>query len=202
MALPVNCSRSRGRATGRYVALVRGVNVGGKSVLPMSELVKVFTAAGCAQVQTYIQSGNVVFAATPACAARLAGAVSDAIEARFGFRPAVILRTPDELADVAAGNPFLRRRAASPDVDADVKTLHVAFLADRPDARRAANLNPARSPGDEFHLQGREVYLRYAAGAGKTKLTNDYFESVLGTPSTLRNWRTVLKLAEMSDAPS
>ena len=164
----------------------------------MSGLVEFFTAAGCARVQTYIQSGNVVFTATPACAKRLADAVSGAIAARFGFRPAVVFRTADEMADVAASNPFLRRGGAG--TEADVKALHVAFLADRPDPRRAAGLDPARSPGDELHLRGREVYLRLAAGAGQTKLTNAYLESTLGTPSTLRNWRTVLKLAELSGA--
>jgi uncharacterized protein (DUF1697 family) len=76
--------------------------------------------------------------------------------------------------------------------------LHVAFLAEKPDARRVAALDPARSPGDSFKVRGREVYLYLANGAGKTKLSNGYLESTLGTTSTMRNWRTVLKLSEMA----
>jgi uncharacterized protein (DUF1697 family) len=175
------------------VALLRGINVGGKNMLPMSELVDMFAAAGCADVRTYIQSGNVVFAATPACARRIPGQISQRIEKDFGFRPAVIIRTAEELSQVVAANPFLRR-GASPE------SLHVAFLLEAP--ARIDTLDPDRSPGDSFIVQGQEIYLCLPNGVGRTKLSNDYFESKLATKSTLRNWRTVLKLLELSSSRS
>ena len=174
-----------------YIALLRGINVGGKNMLPMRDLTRMFDGAGCADVRTYIQSGNVVFTATPACAKRLADDVAAEVEKRFGFRPGVVLRTADEIAKVAANNPLIGEGA-------DIRLLHVAFLAEKPDARRAAALDPARSPGDVFNVRGREVYLYLANGAGKTRLSNAYLESKLGTTSTMRNWRTVLKLSEMA----
>lgn len=177
-----------------YVALLRGINVGGKNMLPMSQVAKVFIEAGCTDVRTYIQSGNVVFAATPGCAKRVPHLVSAGIAERFGFRPALVVRTADEIGRVASGNPFLRP-------DADAGSLHVAFLAEAPDRQRIAALDPERSPGDSFELRGREIYLCLPNGVARTKLTNNYFDSTLATTSTLRNWRTVLKLLEMMQTP-
>ncbi|MDB5354950.1 MAG: hypothetical protein JWN24_1403 [Phycisphaerales bacterium] len=182
-------SRSKGAST--YVALLRGINVGGKNMLPMTELVTIFGDAGCAEVRTYIQSGNVVFAAKPDCAKRVAGSVSEQVGTKFGFNPVLVMRTADELAKVVRTNPFL-----ASGVDAEL--LHVAFLADAPDPARIASLDPRRSPGDSFTVIGREIYLSLPNGVGKTKLTNAYFDSKLATTSTLRNWRTVLKLIEMT----
>ena len=179
------------RTPSTYIALLRGINLGGHRIVKMDQLRKTFEELGFADVKTYIQSGNVVFAAKAACAKRLADDVAQAVEKRFGFRPGVVLRTADEIANVAANNPLLGEGA-------DERLLHVAFLAEKPDARRIAALDPARSPGDSFNVRGREVYLCLANGAGKTKLSNAYLESTLGTTSTMRNWRTVLKLSEMA----
>ena len=176
-----------------YVALLRGVNVGGNNLLPMRDLAKLFTAAGCDRVSTYIQSGNVVFSATADVAARVPAAVGDAVERRFGFRVPIVIRTTDELRDVIRVNPFLDRGA-------DPSALYVAFLADAPSARSIATLDPKRSPPDAFEVRGREIYLHYAKGAGKTKLTNAYFDSKLDTISTARNWRTTQKLLELLTA--
>jgi uncharacterized protein (DUF1697 family) len=184
---------SPGAKIGVYVALMRGVNVGGKNRLPMKDLAAIFAGAGCADVVTYIQSGNVVFRATDACAARVPAAVAKAVADRFAFRSPVVMRSAAELRAVARGNPY---RKAGADVDA----LHVLFLADCPAAARVAELDPHRSPPDEFQVRGREVYLRCPNGVGRSKLTVGYFDSKLSTTSTLRNWRTVLKLVEMSGA--
>jgi uncharacterized protein (DUF1697 family) len=184
---------SPGAKTGVYVALMRGINVGGKNRVPMKDLAAMFAGAGCADVVTYIQSGNVVFRATDACAARVPAAVAKAIADRFTFRSPVVMRSAAELRSVARGNPFLK-------TGADVDALHVLFLADRPSAAHVAELNPHRSPPDVFQVRGREVYFRCPNGVGRSKLTNAYFDSKLATTSTLRNWRTVLKLVELSGA--
>jgi uncharacterized protein (DUF1697 family) len=176
-----------------YVAFLRGINVGGKNRLPMKDLVAMLDEAGGRDVQTYIQSGNAVFRATEACAARIPDAIAKRVADRLGFRAPVVMRTAGELRAIARGNPFLR-------AGADPKALHVMFLADLPTPARIAALDPGRSPPDEFAARGREIYLRCPNGVGRSKLTNQYFDTKLATTSTMRNWRTVLKLVEMTGA--
>jgi len=174
-----------------YVALLRGVNLAGKNKLPMRDLAAMLVKAGCQDVRTYIQSGNAVFSAPPELAKRIPPLISEAIAKKFGFRAPLVLRTTKELQGVVESSPFLKSAA-------DTKALHVGFLADRPDPRRIAALDPKRSPGDSFEVIGREVYLCLPNGMGRTKLTNAYFDSGLATISTFRNWRTVLTLLEMT----
>ena len=174
-----------------FVALLRGVNVGGKNLLPMAELSRMFEEAGCANVLTYIQSGNVRFSASQAKAAKLPGVISARIAERFGYRTPVILRSADELGETVRNNSFLH--AGAPE-----NHLHVLFLADQPEAAAIASLDPDRSPPDAFVVRGREIYLQCPNGVGNTKLTNAWFDSRLATISTGRNWRTVLKLFELA----
>ncbi len=186
----VTGSDSTGSASS-HVALLRGINLGGKNRLSMSALSAVFTEAGCTDVRTYIQSGNIAFRAAPRVAASLAEEVARRIERRHGLRVPVVLRTARELERVARNNPFLRA-GADPDV------LHVMFLADLPRKSAVSGLDARRSPPDEFALAGREIYLCCPQGIARTKLTNAYFDSRLATTSTVRNWRTVLKLIELA----
>jgi uncharacterized protein (DUF1697 family) len=172
------------------LALLRGVNVGGKNKLPMSELAALFEEAGCSNVRTLIQSGNVVFTAGAAVSKKLAAVIEKKIEDRFGFRTPVVLRTAEELRAAIANNPF-----HSPSADGDA--LHVMFLADVPGAAQIAALDPNRSPGDRFAVHRREVYLHLPNGVARTKLSNAWFDAKLQTVSTIRNWRTVQKLLEM-----
>jgi uncharacterized protein (DUF1697 family) len=162
---------------GTFVALLRGINVGGKNKLPMKDLVAMFERAGCVTARHYIQSGNVVFEAPPALAAKIP----------------TLVRSAKELRAAAAGNPFL---AAAADPDA----LHVMFLADAPSKTAIAALDPQRSPPDAFAVEGREIYLSCPNGVARTKLSNAWFDAKLATTSTGRNWRTVLTLVSMCDA--
>jgi uncharacterized protein (DUF1697 family) len=170
-----------------HVALLRGINVGGKRLLPMKELAVLFAAAGCTGVRTYIQSGNVIFIPPAGEAADLATRLEDRIEEAFGFRPPVVVRTAVQIAGALRDNPFLH--AGEPET-----TLHVMFLAARPDPAAVAKLDADRSPGDRFHVAGGEVYLHLPKGAGNSKLTNAYFDSRLKTIGTVRNWATVSQL--------
>lgn len=171
----------------RFALLLRGVNVGGHNRLPMRDLATILTELGCTSVATYIQSGNAVFDAASRTAKTLPEAVSAAIEARLGFRPPVTLRTRDELDSVLAHCPF-----ATPQ-----ESVHVAFLAAQPTADAIAALDPERFAPDAFEVRGREVYLYYPNGVGRSKLTNEYLDRTLRTTSTVRNWRTVEMLASM-----
>jgi len=177
----------------RHVALLRGINVGGKNKLAMKDLSRMFLEAGCSDVVTYIQSGNVVFRAPPRVAGRLPSIISSRIADEIGNAVPVLLRTAEEIGSIANGNPFL-------EAGADVAVLHVVFLADPPGARAASALDPRRSPPDCFIVRGREIYLSCPNGMARTKLTNNYFDSRLATTSTIRNWRTVLRLVEMAGA--
>jgi uncharacterized protein (DUF1697 family) len=172
-----------------HLALLRGINVGGKNALPMKELARMFADAGCSNVRTFIQSGNVVFQ-PPAGAPNVAGSIAANIERRFGYRIPVILRTSEQLLRTIRDNPFLK-------AGADEKMLHVYFLAHPPSASAIAALDSARSAPDAFHARGQEIYLHLPNGMARTKLTNAYFDSKLSTICTARNWATVLKLAAM-----
>jgi uncharacterized protein (DUF1697 family) len=174
----------------RHVALLRGINVGGKNMLPMKELAAMFAKAGCADVTTYIQSGNVVFCAEDKVVEGLGAGIAKQVEARFGIRVPVVLRAAAEIDAVLRANPFLKAGASE-------ETLHVCFLADRPGKDLVAGLDAGRSTPDAFAVVGREIYMQLVNGMARTKLTNAYFDSKLKTVSTMRNWRTVLKLAEM-----
>jgi uncharacterized protein (DUF1697 family) len=175
----------------RHAALLRGVNVGGKNKLPMKDLAEIFVKAGCRDVATYIQSGNVVFSAPAAVLKKLPGMISQSIAKEFGHRVPVVIRSHEELAAVVQGNPFLKGATAD-------KAHFVVFLADMPAADAVAKLDPQRSPPDRYIVVGKEIYLHLLNGAAKTRLTNAWMDSKLSTISTARNWATVLKLHEMT----
>ncbi len=181
-----------------YVALLRGINVGGKNKLPMDGLRACFAETGCSDVRTYIQSGNAIFRAADFEAAKTAcRQMEAAILERFGCKSPIVLRSGAELSSAARDNPFL-----SGSVQSDTDSLHVIFLAHEPEPSQAALLDLLRSPGDEFKLRGREIYLRLPRGVAGTKLLVPYFDSKLATIGTQRNWRTVTALAAMSSNSS
>jgi uncharacterized protein (DUF1697 family) len=169
------------RAT--HLALLRGINVGGKNKLPMATLVDMFIEAGCKDVRTYIQSGNVVFSVSKAVSASIPDRITARIAERHGFRVPVILRTTEQLRDVICHNLFLEAGAAQ-------EALYVMFLADAPDALLVEKLDRDRSPPDAFHVRGQEVYLHLPGGVANSKLT---------TTGTSRNWRTVTTLLELME---
>ena len=174
-----------------YIALLRGINVGGKNKLPMKELAALFTEIGCTAVQTYIQSGNVILQASPEVADTLPAQISTLIDERFGLRVPVILRTAEQLAETFHNNPFLAQGLPA-------QTLHVMFLAHLPSPEKVADLDAHRSAPDTFVVQGRDIYLHLPSGVADTKLTNGYFDAKLAAVSTSRNWKTVTKLVELT----
>jgi uncharacterized protein (DUF1697 family) len=175
---------------GPYLALLRGINVGGKNKILMTHLSEMFVKAGCKNVRTFIQSGNVIFDGSAKVRAQVPRLVAEQITETLGYKTPVVLRSLAELEDAASNNPFLKPGF-------DLGLLHLVFLADLPEASKVASLDPNRSPGDEYVVRGREIYLRLPNGSADSKLTNAYFDSKLSTISTGRNWRTVTKLLEM-----
>jgi uncharacterized protein (DUF1697 family) len=171
-----------------YVALLRGVNVGGNNKLPMKDLAAIFQKCGCSNVRTYIQSGNVVFEC-PESVAQLPETVGATIEKKFGFMPSLVLRKLGDLEEIVKNNPFLKTGAQETE-------LHVVFLSDAPMADEVARLEKNRVPPDEFAARGKEIYLRLPNGAGRSKLASVKLKTI----ATARNWRTVNKLIEMMKA--
>lgn len=174
------------------LALLRGINVGGRNKLQMRDLSGMFEQAGCENVRTFIQSGNVIFTAGSSLASGLPGLIASMISERFGYRTPVILRTAEQLRAAVSNNPFLQAGGAE-----DI--LHVMFLADRPGPAKIAALDPDRSSPDAFVVRGQEIYLQLPNGVARTKLSNAWFDSKLSTTSTGRNWRTVTRLLEMME---
>ncbi|MGH9694219.1 MAG: DUF1697 domain-containing protein, partial [Bryobacteraceae bacterium] len=140
-----------------HLALLRGINVGGKNCLPMKDLAEIFAQAGCADVRTYIQSGNVVFRATPAVAEPLSARITELIARRFGYKIPVVLRTAAQLSAAIRDNPFL---------SLPPETLYVFFLAGPPEVSRVAQLDPDRSKPGAVLVHSREIYLHLPNGAG------------------------------------
>jgi uncharacterized protein (DUF1697 family) len=173
-----------------HLALMRGINVGGKNKLPMAELAALFEQTGCTAVRTFIQSGNVIFTAEPKVCAGLSSAIAAQIAKTYGYRTPVILRTTKQLREAVAANPF----------PGEEERLHLMFLQDKPGAGLVSALDANRSSPDRFLVRGAEIYLHLPNGAGQSKLTNAWFDSKLSTVSTLRNWRTVTKLLELMEA--
>ena len=167
----------------KYVALLRGINVGGKNLVPMKDLAAMFV--GCSEVSTYIQSGNVIFSTKNPDKIPLL--IAGSIKKKFKFEVPVIVRSHDELKKIEKANPF-----------EDVDHVMVMFLADSPAAAAIKSLDPNRSPTDKFAVKGREIFLHCPNGYGNSKLTNAWFDSKLSTVSTGRNWRTLQKLIELT----
>jgi uncharacterized protein (DUF1697 family) len=173
-----------------YVAMLRGINVGGHAKLSMAELRAAFADMGYGEVQTYIQSGNVLFR-TSEPATKTQSAIEHGLEREFSLAVKVVLRTRAQLAEVVASNP-LSAGNRSP------AKLHVTFLASKPTMSRVTDLGTRTFLPDEFRVAGREVYLHCPDGYGRTKLNNTFFERALGVGATTRTWNTVTTLLDMS----
>ncbi|MEU0334665.1 DUF1697 domain-containing protein [Streptomyces sp. NPDC006193] len=176
----------------KHIALLRGVNVGGRTRIAMKDLRDLFTGMGFEAVRTYLQSGNVLFDAPgPRPAAALAAAVEKRIADDLGVSVTVLLRTAESLARTVARNPYLAR-------EDDPAKLHVTFLAREPAAEQAARLETPAGETAVFTLVGDEIHLHVPDGYGRTKLDNAYIERRLGIPATTRNWRTVTALHRLA----
>lgn len=173
-----------------YVALFRGINVGGRRSLPMADVREMLEAMGAGRVRTYIQSGNVVFHNSGMRSADIAARLKQEVGERHGFEPEVMVFPAERLKKAVSGNPF-------PDAAADPKSLHVFFLADAPRAADEDALERMKGAGERFQLKGDLFYLHAPNGVARARIATGA-EKALGVPVTARNWRTVLKLLEMT----
>ncbi len=175
------------------VAMVRGINVGGKNTLPMVRLRALCEGLGWTGVRTYIQSGNVAFRCDARSIGKAGTRLEDAIETAMGFRPSVVVRSLDELRGVVWGNPFARTPGA------DGPRLLVMALAVVPSPAAAKAFAALRPEPEALRLIGREAYLHFPNGVAESSIPMSKIEKTLGVPGTVRNWNTIEKLIELAE---
>ena len=175
------------------ISMLRGVNLGGHNKLKMEALRALYESLKLRDAQTYVQSGNVIFRTDERDMARLAKRIEDGIDKKFGFRPDVILRTAEEMRDVVARNPFAKRRGIEPG------KLLVSFLASDPGEEGREKVRQMKCDPEEMRIEGREIYIYFPNGAGRSKLNWAGLGKMLKTPATGRNLNSVTKMLEMAE---
>lgn len=176
-----------------YIALIRGINVGGKT-MPMAALKDMFARLGYPEARTYIQSGNVVFTAPGKDAAKIAAGLEKAIPETFGYEAAVLVRSLDAWRALLAANPYAKAKPKGKE------RVYVTFLESAPAKAAAARLSAVQDPLDELKLKGTEIFLMIRGGYGVSNLSNAFVEKTLKLRATTRNLETSLKLLEMAEA--
>jgi uncharacterized protein (DUF1697 family) len=175
------------------ISMLRGVNVGGHNKVKMDALRVLYESLKLEAPRTHVQSGNVIFRTKEKNCAALAKKIQNAIEREFGCRPEVILRTPEEFRKAIAASPFAGRR------DVEPGKLQVTFLAAEPGPEARAKLLSLKSQPEELHLQGRELYIYFPNGAGRSKLPWSSVATLLKTTGTARNWNSVIKMLAIAE---
>lgn len=173
----------------KYVAFLRGINVGGKNKIKMEILREMFAALGFENVKTYINSGNVIFETAEADDKKLAAKIEKAIEKEFSLNIRVMVRTIDEIEDIIKNNPFDGQFTSDRD-------LHVLFLDEELAAEKREMLLSNNNENEMFAVRNREIFCLLRVGFSDSLLGKDYIGKKLKTPATARNWRTVNKLLE------
>jgi uncharacterized protein (DUF1697 family) len=172
-----------------YIALFRGINVGGHNKLPMSDLVDILAGIGAQDVKTYIQSGNIVFQSQEVDTVELANVISLEVEKKCGFTPRVLVLTVEDLDMAMDENPF-------PVPEGDGSTLHLGFLAEEPENVNLEKLTALKGESEHYCLTPKVFYLYAPDGVGKSRLAAAA-EKIIGVEMTDRNWNTVCKINEL-----
>ena len=171
----------------RYAAMLRGINLGARNRVAMPALRELFEALGFSDVETYVQSGNVVFSASTKPDPL---AIAKRIAKDLGVESPVLIRRGAELAKIVKGVPF----------KGDAGAFHVTLLENKPKAADVKAIDAERYAPDEFKVVGKDVYLRCPKGYGVSKLSNAFWEKKLGTVATTRNWKTITNLRDLTSS--
>lgn len=169
-----------------WLLLFRGINVGGNNIVPMKKLTDVLISMGCAEVKTYIQTGNVLIEHSESDNTKLSVNIAEQLEKHFGFKPQVLVLSLSEFTQAARHNPF-------PNAELEPKSLHLFFLSQAVQSVDLNDLFLLKKPNESFELVDQVFYLHAPEGIGRSKLAAKV-EKHLGVPTTARNWNTVKKL--------
>ena len=175
----------------KFIALFRGINVGGKNLLPLKELTAILEGIGAHEVKTYIQSGNAVFQSAEEEPAQLSKKLATEVMKRLGFEPCVLILDRAAIVRAMEHNPF-------PEAEDDPVSLHLGFLASTPKIPDLEKLNSLKKESERFQLCDNVFYLHAPEGVGRSALAT-HAEKLLGVPMTDRNWKTVCKIRELAE---
>jgi len=173
----------------RKIAILRGINVGGKRKILMADLRAMCEELGLQDVKTYIQSGNLIFISDK-INSELENTLEKAITEKFGFDVPVIVRASEDLQTSIENNPFFEG-------DGNIDRLHLTFLKEKPTKENKEKILTYKYEPDQFKIDGKDVFIYCNGKYHQSKLTNDFFEKKLNTGATTRNWKTVLKLYKL-----
>ena len=176
----------------KFIALLRGINVSGKNKIPMKDLSNMLIELGFKHIQTYIQSGNILFRSQIENQTEIGQKISAKILEKTGFSVPVVVLTLNELKNIIENNPFALDNSRNKDF------FHVTFLSDYPALDKIKPINDSTDNTDEFIVSEKVVYLYCPQGYGNTKLTNTFFEKKSGVTATTRNWRTTNELLNLA----
>lgn len=175
----------------RCVSLFRGINVGGNQIVRMDALKGLHVSLGLRDVQTYIQSGNVVFTSDSADVTQIQKSIADGFAQSFDFSVKVMVRSADQLNAIIGNNPFHNQPLR------ETNRIIAMFLESYPVSTALEEIQKSYNGPEEIHIIGQEAFIYYPEGMGRSKLTNTFLEKKLKTAGTARNWNTVLKLQSM-----
>lgn len=171
----------------KYIAFLRGINVGGHKKILMPDLKLLFESLDCEKVTTYIQSGNVVFETDNET--NLTAKIKNAIEVKYGFKVPVLVKKASELEEILSKSPFSSEK---------LKKSYFILLEEIPSLKHIALTTKFSSQKEEFYITEHCVYIYYQLGAGKAKLSNNFFEKKLNVTATARNYNTIVALLQLS----
>ncbi len=171
----------------RYVAFLRSINVGGRTV-KMDRLRRLFESLRFSKVETFIASGNVVFDSSSKNTKTLEGKIEAKLKEALGYEVATFIRSTDELADIADYKPFGNLKSG--------EGLYIAFVAESPGAATKQKLMSYKTKTDSFRIHKREIYWLCRTKFSESEFSGPLLEKILGTPATVRNVNTVRKIAE------
>lgn len=174
-----------------HLALLRGINVSGHNMMKMEALKSMLEKAGFQNVETYIQSGNVFVDSEEENAASVGFKIKQEIFKEFGHDVPAVVISQEDLNSSLKNNPFLKEK------DVDTKKLYVAFLSNTLRSESITDLKISQFKPDEAIIDGNKIFIKYAVGAGKTRLDQKYIEKKLNLTATIRNWNTVTQLSKM-----
>ncbi len=176
-----------------YIAILRGINVGGHKSIKMDALKKLFEKVHFENIQTYIQSGNVLFSTNEKNAGQFPSIISEQIEKEYSFSVPIVVLTKEAMEIVINNNPFLN------DERKDEKFMHVTYLSEKPLDFNWDDIEIKAQISEEIKLVDKLVYIYCPGGYAKTKLNNNFLESKLKVTATTRNWKTSVELLRMAN---